>query len=329
MLNIRQTKHLCRALRTPIERLVEVTESAESFYEELLLQDPTKPNKTRLVVNVRGRLRALQSRLYRSVLLPKLRPSPYSHGGVHGRSIKTNLTPHIGSVYALKLDISNFYPSIHHKRVYRLFLNDFKCSPDVARLCTRLCTYRHHLALGLITSPFLADQIMRTVDRRIGSLCQKLGLVYTRFVDDLAISGPFDLEESGVPARVEKILGEHGFSANKKKTACGRIEDRFPITNLCIRNGHPDVRKEYVDELNRQLADAQSLVNGGDFTGPYYTSGQVYGRIQFVSWVNLGRRAQLIRRFRSIPWAIVEAEARTRGFVASKKVLKPVVSSLE
>ena len=51
------------------------------------------------------------------------------------------------------------------------------------------------LALGLITSPILADQMMDCVDDRIGGACRKAGLVYTRYVDDLTISGPYDLEQ--------------------------------------------------------------------------------------------------------------------------------------
>ena len=123
--------------------------------------------------------------------------SEFSHGGVRGRHIKTNVEQHIESTFVFTADVSNFYPTISHKRVYRLFVEDFACSPDVAHICTKLCTYKHRLALGLITSPMLADQVMRRIDARIGGLCRNAGLVYTRYVDDLTISGPFDLKESG------------------------------------------------------------------------------------------------------------------------------------
>jgi len=81
------------------------------------------------------------------------------------------------------------------------------------------------------------------------------------------------------------------------------------------------VRREYVDELERHLADAANLAAGGDFEGPYFTEGQIRGRIQFVCWVNCGRERQLMRRFRAIRWEKVAEEARNRGLVAAKKVL--------
>ena len=77
-----------------------------------------------------------------------------------------NAERHLRSQFAFSCDIMEFYPSIHSSRVYRLFAKIQGCSPDVARLLTRLCTYRYHLALGLITSPLLADQFL-TIDETL------------------------------------------------------------------------------------------------------------------------------------------------------------------
>ena len=225
MLNIRQQKHLARHLGVSVDDLLEVAESAGRWCEELLLLDPARPNKQRTVLNVFGPLRKMQAKMLRQVLLPKLPVSNFSHGGVRGRHIKTNVEQHIGSTFVFTADISNFYPTVSHNRVYRLFVEDFACTPDVARICTKLCTYKHHLALGLITSPILADQVMCRIDARIAGLCRDAGLVYTRYVDDLTISGSFDLKESGFSDLVQRILREHGFKANPLKHCFGRLTD--------------------------------------------------------------------------------------------------------
>lgn len=324
MLAIRKLKHLSRALDTSPERLEEVLQSADSYYEELLLLDPTRPDKRRTVIDVRGELRRFQTRLYRKVLLPKVTPSVHSHGGIRGRSIKTNAEPHLTSSFVFKADISNFYPSVHYKRVYRLFTEDFECSPDVARQCTRLCTYKHHLALGLVTSPILADQILKRVDVRIGGACQKAGLVYTRFVDDITISGPFDLGRSGFPALIERILCESGFQANPMKHVFSSVEEQVSVTNLRIADGHLDVKKEYADELERQLENAARLARGDTIDGPYFTPSQVLGRVRFVCWINPGRRRKLMRKYRSIRWELVRDRARQLGLEATKKSVAAV-----
>jgi RNA-directed DNA polymerase len=322
MLDIRQLKHLAHRLEVLPERLEEVAESPERWCEELLLNDPAKPQKQRTVLNIFGPLRKMQDRMLRGILLPKLSVSDFSHGGVRGRHIKSNVQPHLKSVFVFTTDISNFYPTVSHNRIYRLFVGDFGCSPDVARICTKLCTYKHHLALGLITSPILADQVMRPIDARIGGACRKAGLVYTRYVDDLTISGSFDLQESGFSALVERILGEHGFEVNPSKHCFGCLADGVPITKIRVSRGHLDVRKEYFSELERQIADAARLASGGDFEGPYYTDGQIWGRVQFVCWVNSGRRRGLLRKFRAVNWKAVAEEARGRSLIATKKTLQ-------
>ncbi|MGI8980696.1 MAG: reverse transcriptase family protein [Pirellulaceae bacterium] len=321
MLCIRQVKHLAAALQTSESRLREVADNPEEFCEELMLLDPAKPAKPRPVLDVRGELRQFQNRLLRGVLLPKLTPSDFSHGSIRGRHVKTNVMPHIDSVFVLTADISNFYPTISHNRVYRLFAGKFQCSPDVAHICTRLCTHDYHLALGLVTSPAIADQVLLDIDRRLGAACVNAGLTYTRYVDDLSISGPFDLENSGFGSLVHRIMAEHGLAMNPSKNRFGRLARGEQITKIVIRRGHPDVRREYLAELERQLDDAINLGNGRQFDGPYYLRNQIAGRVQFACWINPGRRQKLVAKFRTVPWRQAAIEAANRGLVVAKKRL--------
>ena len=191
----------------------------------------------------------------------------------------------------------------------------------------KICTFRHHLALGLITSPILADQMLRPIDNRIAAACQKAGLVYTRYVDDITISGPFNLERSGFANLTQRILGEHGFLINPAKNKFGKLSDGFTITNLREVNGHLDVRRDYADELLRQLQDAIALARDEEFEGPYYLPAQILGRLRFVCWVNPGRKMDLVRRFRSIDWQRVRGNAQARGYESTQRTLTPICDS--
>lgn len=324
MLYIRQVKHLARQLGVGACQLQDVVGNPERFCEELILIDPNRPDKRRCVLRVSGALRRLQRNLLHVVLMPKLKPSPVSHGGVRGRHVKTNLACHLDSVFALTLDISDFFPSISSNRVYRLFTQRLCCSPDVARLCTKMCTYNYHLALGLVTSPFLADQILNVVDTRIAGACRKADLVYTRFVDDVTISGKFDLRagKSGFALLVQRILADHGFAVNPTKTRNGRLANDFEITKLRINRGHPDVRQEYLAELERQIRDARNLADGRPFQGPYYTRDQIAGRLNFVCWVNPGRRRTLRNKFRAVRWDKAWARSHELGLCKTIKELR-------
>jgi len=332
MLHIHYDKQLARMLGTTRSELRDVLDHADDWYEILRLYDPAKPKKPRDVVNVRGKLRRLQNQLYRRVLLPKLVVSTYSHGGIRGRHVKSNAHAHVESQFVFKADISNFYPTIRQQRVYRLFHDRFSCMPPVAKLCTRLCTFDHHLALGLITSPILADQELHSVDERIGGMCRQAGLVYTRFVDDVTISGIYDLERSGIPHVVNEILVESGFTANPEKYEFGRLANGIAITGVRRnRRGHLDVRREYAEEVSRQLDNVDHLARGESFhrQRPYYTKAQIRGRVEFVRWINRGRGEQLFRQFRSIHWQAAEDSALRQGLVVCKKTITKREYALE
>lgn len=318
MLNIKTPGQLASLLKTSVRRLCGVLRRADEFCEELLLLDPRKPGRPRPVVSPRGPLRAWQKLFHSAALAPSLTRSPHSHGGVPGRSILTNVLPHLGSAFVFTADIASFYPSIRRERVACLFRR-LGCSGEVADLCTRLCTFRHRLEQGLITSPALADQLMRPVDERIAGVCRELGLAYTRFVDDLAVSGPFDLGASGVPALVRRILAEHGFRPNPDKDSIGAVAEGAAVTRLRFPCGHPDVARAFADELDRQLADAALLAEGRAFDGPYFTEAQIRGRVQFVGWVNPGRLRRLRALLSRIDWGRVRQEARARGLEADVK----------
>ena len=316
VLFIRQAKHLVWALNTTEEELANVLHNQATFVEELQI---TSNGKVRKVLNVTGALRNYQKLLYRNVLLPKLRPSKHSHGGVVGRSILTNVKPHIGHRYLFSTDISSFYPSIHHSRVYKLFVNPLGCSPDVARLCTRLTTFNHHLALGLITSPILANQLLEPIDVRIGSLCDRNGLAYTRFVDDISLSAPFDLGKSGFARLVERILNQAGFEINRKKHRFGRITDGIAITKIRIVNGHPDATLEYLHQVWRELLAAERLSKGLPFSGVFRLRSQLLGKIQFIRWVNPVRKKRFAAKFKSIDWKKHGEEALRQRIVSRIK----------
>jgi len=145
-----------------------------------------------------------------------------------------------------------------------------------------------------------------------------MGLAYSRYVDDITISGCFDLEKSGVQGVIERILTDHGFNANPEKHIFGLLAC-IPITGIRLRNSKMDVSSEYATELERQLDDALSLASDGPHAGPYFTENQLRGRVNFVSWINRGRRGHLRRRLGVIDWSRYELEGLKRGLVAEKK----------
>lgn len=324
MLNIRSERMLANILGVPLWRLHSDLKTLGRCYMEYYLINPARPGKRREILEIRGHWKRYLDKLYTRILLPALRPSIHSHGGVKGRSIVSNANAHRNSIYVFNADIADFFPSIHYERVYKLFVEKFDCSANVARICTRLCTHNYHLAVGLQTSPILADKVLDQVDVRIGSACNSAGLIYTRFVDDITITGIFDLQESGFVSLVKKIINQNGFELSPHKQKTGKLSDGIPITSLRLKGENLDVSKLYISNLINQIRDAARLSQGLDsFIGPYYSPDQIFGRIQFACSINPARKGRLFRLCRNIDWKKCNEEAERRGFMAQKNRLIP------
>jgi RNA-directed DNA polymerase len=125
--------------------------------------------------------------------------------------------------------------------------------------------------------------------------------VYTRYVDDITLSGSYPIVSGSFPKLLKEILNSCGFKLNIGKDDDGRFSDGKCITKLQINRGRVDVRPDYLAAIHLQISDAAILAKGGECAGPYYTAGQIRGRILFVVWINPSRRRGLMKRYRSFP----------------------------
>ncbi len=278
------------------------------------------PTKARTVVSPLRPVRVYQRSLLDKYLVPLLVRSKQSHGGVPGRNTLSNASVHIESAFVLTADISNFFPSIHFSRVQKLF-EKAGHRPDVAKLLTKICTYDYRLSQGLITSPLLADAILRTVDERIAGMCDKAGLKYSRFIDDITLSGSFKFDCGGIQASVEKILRDGGFEANQSKWKSGSLSLGSTITGLRVRRGSVGIPSEYYNGVFCVLQEMERVANGDDISGPYFHKCQLAGKISYIRQISRRRAMPLVRIFNRIEWAKVHSNAIALGLVRRKKRL--------
>ena len=321
MLNLGRLKNLADGLGLSPDFISGVLDDFDSDPDslvcELTLWPADSSKKLRDVIALRKRWRLIQKRIYLKLLLPRLKPSRYSHGGVRGRSPATNARVHIGNTFGFVADISGFFPSISCRRVNDFFLGQ-ACSYGVAKILTRLCTYDFHLALGLMTSPIIANEIFRPIDARIAHACRKMDkrLAYSRFIDDITISGNFDSETSGIEEVVRSIINRHGFSLADSKTDCDEFaKNRISITGIRVKRGHLDPSGEYMKELDRLITDHANLSNNEEFIGPLLLRPELYGKVHYACAINPGRRSSLLGRLKEIDWTKLSAHAHERGLV--------------
>jgi RNA-directed DNA polymerase len=282
-------------------RLREIADSSQDHYREF---ERDVKGKSRLLTEATGPLKMIQRRILDRVLL-KLEPFESAFGAVKGRSIKENANMHLGARFIAKLDIKAFYPSIRHDRVYTFFLS-VACSPDVARILTLLVTRRHTLPLGTSTSPFLADQVIRNIDLRINGLAKKAGLIYSRYVDDITISGSIPLTR--FKNTVLKILKQTGFKAKASKLIMygPGIEGEQSVTGVRIDGGRLSAPGDYVDQLEGELRLAMKESRRHAPQGEFSTREHYFGRITYVRWLDKPLGGRLLRLYRRVRWRHLE-----------------------
>jgi RNA-directed DNA polymerase len=151
-----------------------------------------KPNGSKRTIRPPKKvLRDLQ-RTILDTLQAGIRYPRWMTGGVPRRSIFDHAKPHVGQHMVATFDVHAFFPSTNAKLVRKVLaaLGFRDAALDGA---LRLVIKDDELPQGGPTSLFLANLALEHADRRIDALCRKHALSYTRYVDDMAISGPEDL----------------------------------------------------------------------------------------------------------------------------------------
>jgi hypothetical protein len=214
------------------------------------------------------------------VMTTVLRPVPLPEECMafrRGRSIVSNASPHAGRQFVLNADIEDFFPSITAARVYGVFRH-LGFSGELGAGLARLCTYRGALPQGAPSSPDIANIICRPLDARLRGLCARHDWVYTRYCDDLTISGSGAV--GGVMKSIRAIVEDEGFCLNDRKTRVLRRGDRQEVTGLVV-NEKPNVPRPLRRRIRAIFHQAKV-----DPDGSVAKLHQLYGYRGFLSMVS-------------------------------------------
>jgi RNA-directed DNA polymerase len=209
-----------------------------------------------------------------SAPMPKLKAAQYwilenvlnsfnSHEAVHGfakdRSILTNANQHLKKDVVVNIDLKDFFPSVHFKRVKGLFYKlgySEKIATILSLLTTEpnideveldgkiyfVATGKRLLPQGAPTSPAITNLLCHKLDCRLQGVGRAMGLSYTRYADDITFSGN---EQSASKVqqllwRLKKIIAEEGFVIHPDKIHVMRKGDRQEVTGIVV-NQQPGI----------------------------------------------------------------------------------------
>lgn len=240
-------QHLCMLLGVSDSFAAAVLNASSSNYREFRI--PKRSGGSRTIIAPRRALKSCQRWILENIL-SRINCHPAAKGFVRRRSTKSHCRPHVGRETILKLDFRDFFPSIEKRRVIALF-RSFGYTDSVSLYLASFCCFGERLPQGGVTSPAISNLICRRLDSRLTALATSKRWRYTRYADDIVISG------RGLTHRVidlvSKIGLDEGFELNSDKTRLYRGGARPVVTGLVIGSNELAVPREFKREVAKQV----------------------------------------------------------------------------
>jgi len=296
---------IAKALNLSVARLryFSIHREKERVQHYVQFAIPKRRGGERLILAPKRELKALL-RTLNSELATKLPVSEYAHGFRRGRSIATHAAQHVGKKVVVRLDLKDFFPSLHVGRVRGLLIALGYSYPVAATLATLMTEAvrqpvqvgeevffvpvgSRHVVQGAPTSPALANAIALSLDRRVAGLAKKFGFAYTRYADDLTFSGDDVAAARALIKGVQRIVHAEGFALNPDKTRVMTQRGAQVITGVTVNRELGLSRRE-----RRKLRAALHRAGMGPESAPKRR--QLEGKLAYLSMLNT-RQAEALR----------------------------------
>lgn len=292
-INIASTSRLASILGISEAALIAIADEAGRYFNPFVKKNKSprfakkdRAIRFRPIDNPVGALKSIQELIHERLL--KSLPWPdHIMGGVPGKSLVSFVKEHSGSPVIVALDIRKFFPSIRNRHIFQVWSRLLGCSPEVARLLTRLTTFEGHLPQGAPTSTALANLVLFSCDGPIREFCTENGITYGTWIDDLAFSGMNARLAINVAV---KVLAKNGFALPHKKQRIMSASVRQTLTGVVVNNeaGLPKAYHSNTRSAIHKLRTGQVRLS----ELPNYLS-EVRGRIAYIRTISPSKGLRL------------------------------------
>lgn len=202
-------------------------------------------------------LKAIQSAI--NILLQSIFvPDEHATGFVLGRSVKDNALIHVGQTCIFNTDLENFFPSISKLMVRRALhreLGDKLLSNEVINIICRICTVPDNsgievLPQGAPTSPILSNIVLKSLDKEMAKLAERMGCKYSRYADDITFSHSKSIRRISPfwKSKIYEIIAKYGLKVNEQKTKTFVKGTRQEVTGVVVSD-KTNVSRSYIKQL--------------------------------------------------------------------------------
>lgn len=240
-------RHLAALIGINDELLDRMIVHPERYYRTFKI--PKRKGGEREISAPYPALMKVQRWIYDNILLPTTVLPDSVTGFIPGKSILNNAIPHIGRQFVLKMDIKDFFPSITIDRVIMVF-KGMGYHHRLSYALAALCCSNGVLPQGAPTSPILSNIIAKRLDRRIMGFAERIGLCYTRYADDITVSGD-EIKLSHIRF-IERLIREEGFVPNLTKTQLLGPGVKKVITGVSVTSGKATIPKNMKRRIRQE-----------------------------------------------------------------------------
>lgn len=164
------------------------------------------------------------------------------HSYQKGKSILSNAEPHVGKLFVANIDIEDFFGSISKNMVNQLLRNNH-FGEHLSNAIARLVTLNDALPQGAPTSPTISNAFLYEFDKTMSAFADIKGLTYTRYADDISVSGGDRKQILGAIGFAERLINEMGLRLNSKKTRIASKGGQQKVTGVVV-NEKPQPPRE-------------------------------------------------------------------------------------
>ncbi|MBK5401114.1 RNA-directed DNA polymerase [Pseudomonas sp. TH39(2020)] len=158
-----------------------------------------------------------------------------------GMNVADAVKKHAHSKHFYQTDLNNFFGSIRSDFVKGSIIASIDRMPitDVLLYVDRIieiCTVSNKLPVGFSTSPLISNACLLHFDNEVERYCEESGLIYTRYSDDIIISGG-DKKLYGTGEIIAEVLYrqfEGHLSINSSKTKYSSAGNKLKILGMMI-----------------------------------------------------------------------------------------------
>lgn len=292
---ILSAQDLAWRLGIPLATIRGLANEVDSHYREWEDVNIEK-GKTRILKVPDEFLKGVQRRILKNILT-EYPLSESAQGGIKGRSPKTNAEHHLAKSLVVNLDIRDFFPSVRHGEVAKMFRRDFGCGRETTWLLTRLTTVDGQLPQGAPTSTMIANVLLAVpVDEPLGTNAAELDVELTRFVDDFTFSGKNADQLINQTSRSVSSVGLRTWR-KRKKLKISPNSRRQEVTGLVVNSKQgPSVPLENRERVKAAIHQLRSL----ESRDVECSLQSINGRINHVRQFNKGSAARLDRQLNRV-----------------------------